>query len=446
MSSYRNLPFKTHPLREAIYDELHIRPFHVVSTPHQISHLAARANKEEQERAFDHLCELCRRYSANLPNPKVVIFQQDFGDFTIHWERHVEFYSLTILRASSFSGSPFEHPVISLLPQDWLSRLPGEIVAAFHLLIVDHNLADDPESLSHYFEGQRLSMSKARDGKAIVATSFRLHGDGYGRFIIQNLGMADIQIGRLTRRIIEMETYRLLAQLSLPLAKQISPQLAEMDRSLAEILALVPTLENAAEERNLLQQLTRKEAKLEMWRAGTNRRFSGSRAYHAIVLQRLEGISESKIEGYPMLSEFMNRRLSPALTTLESVHNWMEDLSRRIERASDLLRTRVNLTLQEQNRCLLASMDNRSHLQFRLQETIEGLSVVAISYYLVSLFSYLLGGLPMSAWGVSKSAVLAGLTPPLLIVVWLLIRRIKRRLIRNQSKRGSREWDGGTIN
>lgn len=435
MSSYGKLPFKTHPLRESIYEELHIRPFHVVSTPHQITHLALRASPEEQARAFAHICELCRRYSVNLPDPKTVTFQQDFGDFTIHWEHHVEFYSLTILRASGCNDQPFEHPVIDLLPADWMNGLPGEAVAAFHVIIEDQTLDHEPESLIRYFEGQRLSMSKARNGKAIIATAFRLHGDGYGRFIIQNLGMPDFQIGRLTRRIIEMETYRLLAQLSLPLAKQIAPQLADMDHGLADILARVPQLDSAEEERRLLQELTRKEAKLEMWRAGTNRRFSGSRAYHKIVLQRLEGISETRIEGYPMISEFMNRRLSPALTTLESIQNWMEDLSRRIERASDLLRTRVNLSMQEQNRCLLASMDNRSQLQFRLQETVEGLSVVAISYYLVGLLGSLLNGLPLQQWGLSKPLILTVSIPLTLLAVWWFIRRIKRRLIRKRPQR-----------
>ncbi|MCK4536171.1 MAG: DUF3422 family protein, partial [Desulfuromonadales bacterium] len=168
MSKHLDLPFKTHPLRESIYDELHIRPFHVVSTPHQISHLAARASKEEQERAFDHLCELCRRYSVNQPAPKTVTFQQDFGDFTIHWEHHVEFYSMTVLRASGFTGEPFKHPVITLLPEDWLAELPGEVVAAFHVRIAGEELSEDPEDLSRYFEGQRLVMSKARDDKAII--------------------------------------------------------------------------------------------------------------------------------------------------------------------------------------------------------------------------------------------------------------------------------------
>jgi uncharacterized membrane-anchored protein len=430
MTKTTRLPYKVHPLRETIYNELHIRPFHVVSSPQQITHLVSRAQKQEQEQAFDHLCELCTRYNVHQPAPGSVTFKQDFGEFTIHWERHVEFYSITILRPGKTGDEPFDHPAIELLPTDWLAELTGEVVAAFHVVIDDGEYSDKPDDLCRYFEGQRLVISKAKGGKALIYTAFRIHGDGYGRFIIQDKGMPEAQMGRLSRRVLEMESYRLLAQLSLPLAKQIAPQLVEMDRKLAEMLAMVPQLSNSTEERELLQKLARQEARLETWRAETNRRFSGSKAYHEMVKQRLERLAEAQVEGHPTLSEFMDRRLSPALRTCESVHNWMEDLSRRIERASDLLRTRVNLTLQEQNQSLLESMDRRSMLQFRLQETVEGLSVVAVSYYLVGLVSYLLNGLPLKQWHLSKPALLAASIPVVLFSVWWLIRRIKHRLIK----------------
>src|SRR5690606_32098482 len=118
----------------------------------------------------------------------------------------------------------------------------------------------------------------------------------------------------------------------------------------------------------------------ETFRAETNTRFSATRAYHALVMSRLNNIQEQPVDGFMTASEFMTRRLGPGMRTCESVQGWMEDLSRRIERAGDMLRTRVNLTMQEQNKILLAAMNRRSRLQFRLQETVEGLSVAAISY------------------------------------------------------------------
>jgi len=145
---------------------------------------------------------------------------------------------------------------------------------------------------------------------------------------------------------------------------------------------------------------------------------------------RLQNIKEDPIEGYMTFTEFLTRRLNPGLRTCESVQSWMEDLSRRIERAGDMMRTRVNLMLQDQNKDLLAAMNRRGRLQFRLQETVEGLSVAAISYYMVGLLSYLLNGLPLERWNLEKNILLAALVPVVVIVIWGLIRRVKHRLIK----------------
>ena len=430
MKKFAHMDCKSHPLRTALYDELHVRPFHIVSTPQQISHLAFRAQKKDQERALELLCELCRRYNIHLPDPKAAGFLEDFGSFSLQWECHVEFYSITIMHPCEPEESPFEHPAIELLPADWLSEQPGEVVAAFHMAVVDKKFPVVGGALCRHFEGHQVSISETLQGKATLYTAFRLHGDGFGRFIVRNLGMPDGQMGRLTRRLTEMETYRLFAMLALPLAKQIAPQLVTMDRKLAHILADLPEISTLEEERDLLLKLSQQEARLETWRAETNRRFSGAKAYHEMVQDRLERISEKKIAGYTTLGEFLRRRLDPALRTCSSVHNWMEDLSKRIERASDLLRTRINLALQEQNRTLLATMNRRSRLQLRLQETVEGLSVVAISYYLVGLIKYLLDGVPLKQWGLSKGALLAASIPLVLGVVLWMTRRIKSRLIK----------------
>lgn len=433
MPDYFCLPFSTHPLRDALYDELHARPFHVVSTPQQISHLAFKSLPKEQGEAFGLLCDLCRRYSVNQPAPGSTFFQQDFGEFAVRWEGHMEFYSLTFLRPRAPEAEPFRHPVIELLPGDWLASLPGQAVSAFHLIVGGDDLAVDHDFLARYFEGQRLIASQPKDGKAFLCTAFKLHSDGFGRFLVQNRGLPDYQMGRLVQRVIEIETYRLLAQISLPLAKRIAPELTDMDQELAEMLGRLSTLESGDDtevKRSLLKRFSLLSARLETYRAETNYRFSATRAYHDLVITRLQNIHEEPVEGHMTLSEFMTRRLTPGLRTCQSVQNWMEDLSRRIERAGDLMRTRVNLTLQEQNKSLLAAMNRRGRLQFRLQETVEGLSVAAISYYMVGLLGYMLSGLPLEEWHMEKKVVLAILVPFVVGGIWWLIQRIKHRLIK----------------
>ncbi len=433
MSDYYCLPFSTHPQREALYDELHARPFQVISTPHQISHLAFKAPPQMLDRAFELLCDLCRRYSVNQPAPETVSFQENLGEFSVRWERHMEFYTLTFKRPKG-TKEPFRHRVIDLLPGDWMASLPGEAIAAFHIVVDDGSIDTDPDSLTEHFEGHRLIISQPKDGKAFFCTAFKLHSDGFGRFLIQNRGISDSQMGRLVQRIMEMETYRLLAQLSIPIAKKLSPALSDMDQQLADMLARVPQMDSSEGERGMLESLSELSARLEAFRAKTNYRFAATRAYHALVTMRLQNIQEHPVDGFMTASEFMSRRLAPGMRTCEAVQNWMEDLSRRIERAGDMLRTRVNLTMQEQNKGLLAAMNRRSRLQFRLQETVEGLSVAAISYYMVGLLGYLLGGLPLEEYGLRKNVLLGTLVPVVLLTVWWTIRRMKDRLIKEPAR------------
>jgi len=431
MVSENQLEYKVHPLRETLYHELHARPFYPLETPKQMTHLAAHCGVPgELDQAYDHICELCRRYGVNPPQDGAVAYRQNFGDFVINWERHSEFYSLTIMHTIALNDDePFHHNAVDLLPADWMKQLPGHVITAFHMIVDDQQLDYTPAALSRNFEGHTVMQSATYDGKAHIYTAFKLHGDGYGRIIIQNRSITDLQTGRLVRRLTDLENYRLLAFLALPVAKRITPLLLDMDQRLAAILADVADMDSTKSERELLNQITKIEAQLETCRAKTTHRLAATHAYYKLVKDRQERIDEIKVEGHLSLKEFVNRRLNPALRTCESTQKWMEDLSKRIERASDLLRTRVNLNLQEQNRSQLKAMNQRSELQFRLQETVEGLSIAAISYYAVGLLSYLLKGLPLKTWGLDKNVVLACSIPVVLTAIWMITNRIKRRLI-----------------
>jgi uncharacterized membrane-anchored protein len=430
MPDYYCLPFSAHPLRDQLYDELHARPFQPVTTPQQLSHLAFKSTPKELDEAFALVCELCRRFGLVPPESAGVSFLGDFGGFVVRWERHMEFYTLTFMKSGESAGGPFTRRAVDLLPDDWLGVLPGQAVAALHLDVGGPEMDVGAETLERAFEGERLVVSQPRDGKALLCTAVKLHRDGFGRILIQNRGINDYQMGRLVQRLYELETYRLFAQLSLPIAKRLAPELHEMDRELAESLARLPTSDSGNGDRVLLNRLSELSTRLETWRAETNYRFSATCAYRDLVMSRLEHIREIEVEGHMTLTEFITRRLNPGLKTCESVQSWLEDLSRRIERAGDMLRTRVNLTLQEQNKGLLAAMNRRSLHQFRLQETVEGLSVAAISYYLVGLIGYFLGGLPHDIFRLEKKTAMAITVPLVLASVWWTVRRIRHRLIK----------------
>ena len=437
MAKKKPIEFTLHPLREELYNELHIRPFYALDSPQQVTHIASCCkNREELLQSYELLCELCRRYDVNIPKQQSVNYHENFGDFSIHWELHAEFYSFTIMRPVISPQDPFEYTAIDLLPSDWTQQLPGEVLTAFHIVIDSGQLSYDSTSLSRYFEGQQVIASNVFNGKARIYTAFKLHGDHYGRFIVHHDNLSLSELGQLNRRLTDVETYRLLTLMALPIAKKIAPQLLDMDRQLADILSVVTDLDANQSERGLLETLSSIEAQLESYRTDTNHRFSATRAYYQLVNDRLEGLKEEHLEGFASMREFINRRLTPATRTCDSVKDWMEDLSRRIERASDLMRTRVNLILQEQNRSQLAAMNRRSKLQFRLQETVEGLSIAAVSYYAVGLLGYLFSGLPLKKIGVDKNTLLASAIPFVILAIWFTTRRIKRRLFKDESEEG----------
>ncbi|HEY5717351.1 MAG TPA: DUF3422 domain-containing protein [Motiliproteus sp.] len=424
-----NLPnIAVHPLRDDIYNELHSRPYQVVAVPAQITHLALLHGGEHKELEYELLLALCDRYQISAPTTNMPCFYQDFGLFELRWERHNEFSGYTFIRKGERQAGPFQRNAIDYVPKEWIDRLPGQVVAAFHVLIEDATQESDPpvEQVAEYFEKLRLVGSQPANGKAMVWTTFRLHSDGFGRFMIYNRGLSESQLGRLTQRFVELETYRLMASLGLPLAREMGPKLSRLEQQLKAVTEDVASLDEGADERTLMITLSGMAAQVESFRARTSYRFSATSAYHGVVQQRLEVLRERdrEVAGHLTLNEFLVRRLTPAVRTCEVMNQRLDDLSTRIDRASRLLRTRIQLAVEAQNQSLLEAMNRRSRIQLRMQQTVEGLSVAAISYYMVSLCK--LGFETLYELGVPINKSLAtGIAIPLVVcAVWWGTRRI----------------------
>ncbi|TBW55456.1 DUF3422 domain-containing protein [Marinobacter halodurans] len=420
-----------HPLRDELYNELHSRPFQVLSSPARVTHIALLTTPGRRREQFRHLQHLHRLLGFEAPVHEVGCYEKDFGTLRIRREMHLEFASYTFTSQADPDADPFTSTGITHLPKGWLEQLQGTVVAAFHLDV--QQVAGGPDvdlaRVRPWFEDLRLVGSSPQEGAARIWGTFRLHSDGFGRFMILNHHMSDSQLGRLTQRVMEIETYRLMALLALPLARDISPRLADMDQTLADITQALA--DNAdVDEPAILARLTDIAARIEAFRARSTFRFTATRAYHQLVLSRLAALREDELSGHLTLTEFMTRRLTPAVETCQSVGERLEDLSRRVDRASEMMRTRVELAIQNQNRELLSSMDRRSKIQLMMQHTVEGLSVVAISYYLIGLLKLGLDAAHDNGWAFNKSLVLGIAIPVVLGGVFLGVRRIHHRFLR----------------
>lgn len=421
-----------HPLRDVLYAELHSRPFQVLPSPARISYLAVIIRPDQKQAEFEHFCSLYNHFNGAPPENDSVCFEVDFGPFTVRRDKHLEFISYMIICTNVDSGfGIFDHNALANLPIEWLSSMPGTTIAAFHVAVEDARTIPEPDLalVKSHFEGMRLVGSRPHNGDAQVWTSFQLHSDGCGRFLIYNKRMSDSQLGRMVQRVVEIETYRLMALLALPMARKYNAELVAMDEELAQTTASLSDATEALDEQALLSELIDMAAWVEATRSKTSFRFSATRAYHELVLKRLNELKEDEVSGHLTITEFMTRRLTPAVRTCNTAGNHLESLSTRIDRVSDMMRTQVEMSIQSQNQQLLTSMDRRSKIQLAMQHTVEGLSVAAISYYSVGLLKFLIEAVYDKGVSFDKSLVI-GLSVPLVVgSVWFATRKIHKRFL-----------------
>jgi uncharacterized membrane-anchored protein len=418
-----------HPLRHVLNNELHARPPVTLSPPERVSHLAVHSG--EQGTSDDHasLLKLCERYGITPPQAGINHFFGDFGPFRLKWERHTEFVTYTFFVRGPFPGDPFSVPAIDQIARDWLAQLPGQVLVAVHVAVLSRETpAPTTEELSGCFIVESVLGSLVSGGAAAAFTDYRIHADGFSRILIHDRGLGARQAGRLVQRLLEIETYRMMALLALPMASDIAPEITRCEQEFAELTTLMASSDGPEHERQLLDRLMQLAAAIERLSAATSYRFRAGRAYHALVERRINELREERISGLPTVAESMDRRLLPAMRTCIATAERLESLSLRVSRASGLLRTRVDITIEEQNRDLLRSVDRRARLQLLLNETVEGLSVVVISYYVLALIGYVLKALAHVRPGLDAEIVVGAASPLVLAIVFLVLRHLRRRL------------------
>jgi len=415
-----------HPERLPLAEEVHARPPQPLDTPSRATYVALIVKPEDRAREQQHLAALCAAHAVLPPEPSATHFSADFGRFRLKWERHGEFSGLTVFSAG-LSPQPFSEPVAALLPPGWLAGLPGQTIVAAHAKLVP--AGDGPPTPAAYadaFAGNIIVGAEIGEGAGIAYTDFRIHADGFARFVVCNRSFTPRQAGRMLQRLFEIEAYRMMALLALPIARRQSPRTVAIERSLAELTEQIAG--GGGDDEALLHELTRLAAEVESGLAASQFRFGACRAYHELVITRIAELREVRIPGTQTIEEFMARRLTPAVATCATVSQRLHDLSERVAQASALLSTRVDITRERQNQALLASMDRRAKLQLRLQQTVEGLSVAAIVYYVAGLVGYVAkaakaGGLPI------QPDLLVGAAIPLLALgVYAALRRARKRM------------------
>ena len=425
-------------LRKELHNEVHARPSVRVRLPALIVYVAVLNEGITREEECLHL--------RALPGHELLTQEQIHGNFlrlrcdgyTVKWERHTEFTRYTIIQSlptQAVWGKGWPELASAVATgTGWLRKIPGKTVTAIHLAMLTEQI-DSPNWLTHAQEwlgegtiiGSRMGNIADSPSHSVLLTNLRIDKYGFERMLV--LAPAETpegRAGRISQRVLELETYRLMALRGLPIAKQLAAALAQSENSLADITARLESKKESDE--TLLDDLVALAAQVERATAEHGYRFSATRAYHAIVQERIAELRERPITGTQTVSEFMQRRLAPAMATVAATSQRMAALSERITRTSALLRTRVDIAAEVHNQQLLEKLTRGQALQLKLQSTVEGLSIAAISYYVVSLILYLGKALKATGLAVHPEILAGAMTPFVLWIVWKTVQRIHASL------------------
>ena len=420
-----------HPLRHAMVDELHARPFPVLGAPCQVVYFAIKepkdARKRDRERDRSHLIGLLDQFGVNHPEPNATHFNASLGNTDLKWESHTEFVTYSAF-TPVLDTHPFDPAGAAVLPPDWLAKAPGQTMVAMMIRVEDLPDHEDQilPKLLDWFTSESLAVSYVLDGAAVIAGDFCIDAAGFMRFaVFVRKGTGTRRIGRIVQRLCELETYRAASMLGLPRAWELSGELNALDPRLSTLVSGLDERGESAEE--ALHELLSIAAQLERLAVQTSFRLPATAAYEAIVNQRISVLREMRFQGRQTFAEFMMRRYDPAMRTVRATEARLNLMADRAARAAELLRTRVDVTRSAQNQELLQSMDTRADMALRLQHTVEGLSVIAISYYVLELMAYLTAPLA-EAQHFPKVWIMAGAVPVVLLLVWAGIRRLRARV------------------
>jgi uncharacterized membrane-anchored protein len=415
---------RNHPLRDVLDKELQQRTFPAIQAPCRVCHFMLTVAPASRALEFKLMQELASQLGSQIADTAQDITLPLYGQF-LRWERHGEFSSYTFIKQGA-EQPWFDDPLDFLPSRDWFSEIPGQVFRIVQLTVISEVTSFIAPDITSLFNADNCISSQLAAGKARFWTDFQKHAEGAGRMLLVNQGLSAAALGRLAQQLFDLGNYRKLSLLGWPISKQSLLNLNQLEQDLALLTQRIEKERHNDEQ--LLNEITQLAAATERLIAENNSRLQATAAYYQLTIDRLKALEETAIADMLSLQDFTERRLTPAFRTSESVQLRQNSLSGRLGRSTELLRTRINLKLEQQNQQLLLSMEQKAKLQLKLQQMVEGFSLVAISYYAVQLGDKLLNAL--SYWLPELNIKLwQSISVPLIIIsVTLLLSWLGKRL------------------
>ena len=422
-----------HALRRKLSDELHARSFHEFEGGGRFIRFIFMTESTDET-----IIEPINRFLKKIDTPQITSKEKfkrvEMASFSLRIERHNEFVTIGFIvkgekTRTGLAEGAFDPEVNETLPFRLIEEIPAKLFHAIWLEIGGKPPKQlTPAKVQNIIKGRSGASSLISGGEAQVHFSFDIDSNGFSRSVLFNNAIPASRLGRIVLRMVELETYRMLALLGLPTATQYINQLGQTEQKLSDLThQLTAHISSGDEEvQELLPELSQMAAKVEQIAADTSYRLAATKAYRDIFLARMDALRTSRLDGHQGLKGFLDRRMMPAMQTCVAFGERLANLSERIARACSLLRTQTETNIQRQNRDLLASMNRRAKAQLRLQQTIEGLSVAAVTYYGVGLVGHVAKALPLQKWGLDITLFKALAVPLVALLVWMFLRKVRK--------------------
>ena len=417
-------------LRRSLGNEWHARPLIGQSSPLRCSHMVLLRGETSLDERREQFAAFCDKHGQSTPAQNSRHHSVQIGNCLLKWEGHTEADSYTLLVAGN-SEPAFAKPALDFLDRDPRDALREELFLGVHIEVMTANEAPDEghlDRLRGHLGNSDIYGGTIAGGVAELWSSFQLDADGFVHLVLLDRGLGEKRLARYLQRVLEIESYRFLAMLALPSAREVMGVLGSYDPELDEIMAELAHRDADPSQDQLLDRITRIAAGVEHVAAIHAYRFAAARAYNGIVERRLAELFEKPFGNASRYGTFLQKTLQPAMRTCEAAERRTQELAQRITRATQLLDSMVDMDQKKQNQAILEGMAERAALQLRLQQSVEGFSIFAITYYAVGLVGYLLKSGKSLGLDVNPD-LLTGLSAPVVLgVVWWAVRSVKKRL------------------
>jgi len=400
-----------HAQRKALHNELHARPSLYFDEPAHVFHLAFLGTAAQCDDLLQRCCP-----DTFEPDAAQGITLLDGHPFK--WERHAEFFTLTLVVPAADSELTW-----TTLPQALAQAIEPcqqQIINAVQVIVRDETGLD----LARYGFKDPCG-SCVGGGDAVVWSDFRLTEDGTNRFLFINRRLNAYRQGRMIRRLLEIETYRMMASLALDNAKALSSQLDSYDRTLVS-LSERNVASDGGNAKALLEDIAQLSRQVVGSTVKNRHRFSATQAYAQLVFERLGELRESHVADCQRLGVFIERRFKPTVRYCTATEQRLEHLAESVANLGELLQARVQVEMEEQNAEILRSLNARADTQIKIQRAVEGLSIIAITYYLLSLLKLVYSGLHTLGAPFSEREALLGMAPLAILILLVILLRIRK--------------------